>query len=72
MIRKVAMMYGHAERDLHAIRCPSLQTVELLRSQDRPNTEVTRWLHQVTCRSTRDTANFGPKWTRAARETNAA
>ena len=72
MIRKVAMMYGRAERDLHAIRFLSLQTVELLRSQDRPNTEVTRWLHEVTCRSTRDTASFGPKWTRAARETTAA
>jgi hypothetical protein len=66
------MMYGHAERDLDAIRCPCLQTVELLRCEDRPNTHVTRWLHQVTGRSTRDPANFGPKWTRAARETSAA
>ena len=66
------MTYGHAERDLPAIRCPFLHTVELFRSHDRPNTEVTRWLHQVTCKSTRDTASSGPKWTCAARETSAA
>lgn len=66
------MTYGHAERDVPAIRCSFLQTVELFRSQDRPNTEVARWLHQVTCESTRHTASFGPKWTCPAHETSAA
>jgi len=66
------MTYVHATRNLAPIRRLTLRTVDLLRSEDHLNTDETRWLGQVTCQSTRDTANLGPKWTRAARESGAA
>jgi hypothetical protein len=66
------MTYVHATRNLAPIRRITLRTVDLLRSENHLNTDETRWLRQVTCQSTRDTANLGPKWTRAARETSAA
>jgi len=66
---EVAMTYKHAARNLAPIQHLTLHSVDLLGDADHLNTQKTRRLHQVTCQSTRDTANMGPKRTHATRET---